>query len=386
LSSYVEGRPDFLALMAEKAAVAFQSNDCGANVRYMAVLGRRTQGLEVIGRQSVRCVCVLAAMAMTAAACSGGSSQAGPAAAGAAAAAAGAAGGSLAGAGGAGDAGAPSDGGAPPTTTAGAGGDGAGGDGGEAGNHATDEGPASIDELLTTCPSAAAMAEIDNDLDLVFDNVAIANDAPVCFAANGSRDLSRAKERAYQSLLAMKALKFDAPLPWTDRDLYSWFGGVIDGIIFEETSNFCCGPGPAGTGRYLHVRLGDASAVYATELWVNGVGLGMLNMVDVMVHESRHAETGQHTCPDLASDATADELGAWGTVYSLHQWLAYHADPCFLRPALPLEARFNPQVTDPHGYQLASLKSADQTSKVRFCEVSPPLSDVASKPLPSCSR
>jgi hypothetical protein len=351
----------------------------------MGALRRQKWWLEVIGRQSVRFGRVVAAVAMVAVACNGASSHGGAAGAGAAGETgeAGEANGTSSGAGGSSGAVAQLDGGAPPTVAAGAG---AADDGGAAGSRDADERPASIDELLTTCPSAAALAEIDNDLDLVFDNVAIADDTPVCFAKDGSRDLSRAKERAYQSLLAMKALKFDAPLPWTDRDLYSWFGGVIDGIIFEETSNYCCAPGPAGTGRYLHVRLGDASAVYATELWVNGVGLGMLNMVDVMVHESRHAETGQHTCPDLASDATADELGAWGTVYSLHQWLAYHADPCFLRPTLPLEARFNPQVTDPHGYQLASLRVADRTSEVRFCETSPPLSNVATEPLPICSR
>ncbi|HEY5377399.1 MAG TPA: hypothetical protein VIK01_27150 [Polyangiaceae bacterium] len=248
---------------------------------------------------------------------------------------------------------------------------------------ATDS-PSSIDELLTTCPSAAALDEIDQNLDLVFDNVAIADDPPVCFASKGSRDLSRARERAYQSLLAMKSLRFDAPLPWTDRGLYDWFRGVIDGIIFEETTNFCCSPGPSGTGRYLHVRLGKDSAVYATQLWVNGVGLGMLNMVDVMVHESRHAETGNHTCPDVQRDLTADELGAWGTVYSLHRWLAYHADPCFLRPTLPPDASFAPQVTDPHGYQLASLNVADATAKSEFCQTAPPLSNVTSEPLPTC--
>jgi hypothetical protein len=347
----------------------------------MDVLGRSAGGIERLGRQEASHACVLAAVVIAVAACGGGSSQPSHAPAGGA-------GGSVAATSAAGTAGAPTGGGTLSTTTAGAGA-GAGaraGESGEAGNGAAAPGPASIDELLTTCPSAEALAEIDNDLDLVFDAVAIANDPPVCFTADGSRDLSRAQERAYQSLLTMKALKFDAPLPWTDQDLYTWFGGVIDGIIFEETSNFCCGPGPSGTGLYLHVRLGDSSAVFATELWANGVGLGMLNMVDVMVHESRHAETGQHTCADLASDATADELGAWGTVYSLHQWLAYHADPCFLRPTAPLEARFMPQVTDPHGYQLASLNVADRTAQVRFCEVSPPLADVASKPLPSCSR
>jgi hypothetical protein len=93
------------------------------------------------------------------------------------------------------------------------------------------EGPSSIDELLTTCPSAAAMDEIDQDLELVFDNVPMANDAPVCFAADGSRDLSRAKERAYQSLLAMKAIVFVAPLPWTELGLYDWFIG-------ESTASF----------------------------------------------------------------------------------------------------------------------------------------------------
>jgi hypothetical protein len=255
-----------------------------------------------------------------------------------------------------------------------------------AGAGGTMGGPSSIDELLTTCPSAAAMDEIDQDLELIFDNVPMANDAPVCFAADGSRDLSRAKERAYQSLLAMKAIVFDAALPWTELGLYDWFIAEIDGIIFEETQNFCCSVGPAGTGRYLHVRLGEGSAVYSTELWVNGVGLGMLNMVDVMVHESRHAESGQHTCDDFVSDRTAEELGAWGTVYNLHRWLAYHSDPCFVRPTLAPQARFDPQVVDEHGYQLASLRVADRTAEVRFCETSPALSDITAEPLPTCNQ
>jgi hypothetical protein len=269
---------------------------------------------------------------------------------------------------------------------------GEGGDGGQsvAGGAAGEAGstnrPASIDELLTTCPASAAMDAIDLELELVFDNVSLADDAPVCFAKDGSRDLSRAKERAYQSLLAMKAIQFDTPLPWTELGLYDWFVGRVDGIIFEETQNFCCSEGPAGVGRYLHVRLGEGSAVYSTDLWVNGVGLGMLGMVDVMVHESRHTESGQHTCEDLANDRTADELGAWGTVYNLHRWLAYHSDPCFLRPTLAADARFAPQVLDEHGYQLASLKVADRTAEVRFCDTPPPFSDITAEPLPSCQR
>jgi hypothetical protein len=241
---------------------------------------------------------------------------------------------------------------------------------------------ASIDVLLTRCPSAAELTAIDADFHLVFDNVDTSGPL-VCTAAQGSRDLTRPRERAYQAFLAMRAIKFDAPLPWTSDSLYDWLRATIRGINYTDASSSCCGTGPRG-GRYIFIRLGPSSIFYGTELWVNDPGFGIAALVDLMVHEARHANIGGHTCPGGANDRTAQEMGAWGTEFSFQRWLAYHADPCFLRPTLPANARYPNQLLAANAYQLAALEVADRTAEVRFCDSPPPYSNVVAEPLPLC--
>jgi len=241
---------------------------------------------------------------------------------------------------------------------------------------------ASIDELLTSCPLAADLDAIDKDFDLVFDRVDTSGPL-VCTAAQGSRDLTRPRERAYQALLVIRALEFDAPLPWTSSGLYAWLKATIKGITFLEDMSECCGTGSRG-GDYLFVRLGADSVFYATELWANGAGYGLSPLVDLIVHEARHANIGGHTCPDGASDSTFEEMGAWGTEHTFQRWLAYHADPCFLRPTLPPNTKYEYQLQSANAYQLAALEVADRTAMVRFCESAPPFSDPGAEPLPVC--
>jgi hypothetical protein len=53
-----------------------------------------------------------------------------------------------------------------------------------------------------------------------------------------------AKKKAMWALILMKELRFDAPLPWTQKPLYDWFRDLVGGVSFRSTGlNSCCSPG-----------------------------------------------------------------------------------------------------------------------------------------------
>jgi hypothetical protein len=66
--------------------------------------------------------------------------------------------------------------------------------------------------------------EIDAQIALQFD-VDPTPGTLVCHAVDGSADLTRLQERAYQALILIKHLEFDRPLPWTSKSLWEWFIG-----------------------------------------------------------------------------------------------------------------------------------------------------------------
>ena len=90
-----------------------------------------------------------------------------------------------------------------------------------------------MDEALADCPTAAEIAEVDSKINLSFEADPTAGRL-VCTMAAGSADLTREQKNAYNAILIMKDLKFDAPLPWTDQPLYDWFTGTISGIRYPE--------------------------------------------------------------------------------------------------------------------------------------------------------
>jgi hypothetical protein len=263
-------------------------------------------------------------------------------------------------------------------SNAGAGGGGAAGADGSGGTRAR----LAIDELLTRCPTEAELQSVDDDFDLVFTNVTLSGEI-VCEAAQGSRDLTQQEVRAYLAFLAIRALTFDAPLPWTYMSLYEWFESSISAVYFQDSGASCCNVGPNG-GYAINIPLAPTHSLFGTNLWVNDLGNGMSALIDVMVHETRHANAYGHGCADGTSDRTYAEQGAWATVYDFHTWLAYHADPCFLRPTLPADPVHRGQLFDANAYQLSSLGKADRTAEVRFCDAPPPFTDPVGLPPPTC--
>jgi hypothetical protein len=188
----------------------------------------------------------------------------------------------------------------------------------------TDTTLAPVDILLASCPSEAELAAIDAGLNITFEADPSTGEL-VCTASAGSRDLTSFKRIVYTTLLVMKKLEFNQPLPWTDKQLYTWFVDTIDGVRFRSDieNSSCCDP--AGV-----INIQTALAIKNTNKWIDPqINTGALDLLVLFVHEARHNEFGGHTCG--ANDNTRAEMGAWGVQYYLYTYLANNLkDPSFL--------------------------------------------------------
>ena len=183
---------------------------------------------------------------------------------------------------------------------------------------------APVDIILSSCPTEAELAAIDADLSLTFQSDP-SSGTLVCTAAAGSRDLTSFKRIAYTTLLVMKKLVFNKPLPWTDKQLYAWFVSTIHGIRFrgDIANSSCCNP--AGV-----INIQTTISTNTTNKWIDRqTNTGAQDLLVLFVHEARHNEIGGHTCG--TNDNTRAEMGAWGVQYYLLTYLAEDLkDPSFL--------------------------------------------------------
>jgi len=181
------------------------------------------------------------------------------------------------------------------------------------------------DRALARCPSKADIASIDKDLKLLFEWDSTSREPPACTAAAGSVNLSPMRKRVYNTLLLMRQIEFDRPLPWTTQPLYRWFVGAVRGIRFRADiqNSSCCGP-----DLLLNIAAPNLATSF-TDRWVEpSVHGGLDGFLLVLVHEARHADGNHpHTCG--SKDQTLAELGSWGVQYYLARWLIEHTDQSF---------------------------------------------------------
>ena len=168
----------------------------------------------------------------------------------------------------------------------------------------------SVDDLISSCPTPQEVNALKQAVPISFESDPSAG-VLVCQAAKGSVDLTRLQERSYQALRLMKAIPFDAPLPWTHGGLYDWLVANLKGIRYRAdiSEDFCCDP--AGVINIPAAGLGVLQSNDASWLF---------ELMVVFIHETRHAEIGPHTCG--TNDQTLSDLGAWGVQYYAHEWMA----------------------------------------------------------------
>src|SRR5262249_32002424 len=137
----------------------------------------------------------------------------------------------------------------------------------------------------------------------------------VCTATGGSADLTLLEEHAYQAVLLMTWITFDAPLPWTAKSLFDWFTRAVQAVRFrgDIQYSFCCEP--ANT---IDIQTNNMAATMP-DISETTPSIGTVWLMVLYAHEARHNEIGGHTCG--TNDQTIAELGAWGVQYYLNYWM-----------------------------------------------------------------
>lgn len=173
-----------------------------------------------------------------------------------------------------------------------------------------------VEDLIANCPSSAEVSGFNADLAITFEGTDPSSGTLVCHASDGSTDLTRFQERAYQALRVIQTIHFSRSLPWTSQNLYDWFVSSIDGIRFRSDIDvsFCCDP-----ANVIDIRAAPNSAALFTNRWMDSAApIGLTGLVALLVHEARHNNGRPHTCGN--DDQTVGELGAWGAQYYLELW------------------------------------------------------------------
>jgi uncharacterized protein (TIGR03437 family) len=184
-----------------------------------------------------------------------------------------------------------------------------------------------VDDLANLCPTAAQINKINSDLSITFATDPSASS--VCPSANSSATLTLLQERVYQTLIMMQQMPFNAPLAWTNLQLYDWFVSAVAGISFipasspaERIGGFCCSP-----ARVINVVAHDPATSGFPENFLTGQAL-------LFAHEARHSQGYLHTCGGGILDDTMSQLGAWAVEDYLADSMAFRAGSYFIPHAV----------------------------------------------------
>ena len=214
-------------------------------------------------------------------------------------------------------------------------------------------GPSTVEDVVTSCPSSQEISELNAKLPLFFDADPTAGTL-VCRASEGSADLTRLKERAYQALRAMKLTKFDSALPWTNKNLLDWAGGALKGLRFRAdiSEAICCdAAGMAG------IPTANLPALQTTR-WLDPQ-ISDHGLADLMVQIAAQARRNEGFPLDCGTkDNSLGDGGSWAVQYYLWEWLAFRSG-AFLTSTVPGVASTY--------YSDVSWRNAQAVRDTQFC-------------------
>jgi hypothetical protein len=169
------------------------------------------------------------------------------------------------------------------------------------------------------CPTPEEVQAIRADLPVRI-NGDVSAGVLACREQEGSVDLTVVENNVYQSLLFLRRMRFDRPLPWTTLPVYDWVRATIpNGIVIESS----------GVSRSC---LGCSGPIYVVFSFYDTLRPTVYHLIHTLiVHEARHAEGLRHTCGyseqyhTATRDRTVAEMGGFGAHYSLEYWLANYS-------------------------------------------------------------
>lgn len=213
--------------------------------------------------------------------------------------------------------------------------------------------PLTVDQLLTTCPTSAEIAEIHRDFNISFDPAVFrgvpVNQALASFPCTPGGSGSNVLLGLYNLFRVAKLVTFDAPMPLLNtRNVYEW--------AKAQRFNFRVIASPPGlSGSFADpdtwtVWLSDNSLSWSFRRvgYDPSTGLGAYAFPAVVVHEGWHLVSGLdhnrtrectadcrptveadgspgNTCG--ANDSSLSYGGAWAASYWYNRWLAEHSGP-----------------------------------------------------------
>lgn len=203
--------------------------------------------------------------------------------------------------------------------------------------------PTWLDRQLEVCPTEAELADVA-DIRVVFGG-ATASGPLACTRELDSANLTEYQERVYQALLAMRRLRYNKPLPWTDRPLYDWFARTVVSVEVEYGVGNSFADIPRRT---IHIVFNPplGPPAHPDLPWI-----AVERLAGAMIHEARHLDFGPHTC-GTTLDRTVAEMGAFGAHNAFFTWNAEWASPGVL----------------PSEYRVYDLWVACTQRKSAFCD------------------
>lgn len=185
-----------------------------------------------------------------------------------------------------------------------------------------------VDNVTSTCPLAAQVAQFNLDFTITFEQDQTAGTL-VCRAAEGSADLTLMQFRAYQALRVIREGTYDAQFPFTaGASLYDWMRTGLLGIRFrgDITTSSCCNP-----PRYANVSMAPTSTAMQTTGWLGPLALnsnaGLDTLITTLLQQARSSQGFFPNCG--ANDSSITMMGIWAVALDFSDFLAAHSGRFF---------------------------------------------------------
>lgn len=191
--------------------------------------------------------------------------------------------------------------------------------------------PATIDGLLSSCPSSSASSGMEGEVGVRYDSALFDDPAERGLRCTVGGSETNVRLAFVNTLRVLRAVTFDSPVPlFNSRNLYSWLvaSGVRPITIFRGIPGQPSSWDPRLAGiRMNHLFFSGSSRRYWTDPVNRRMGGISACLVNLM-HEAWHSYSRKGHEPGVAmatQDPSLEFGGSWAAEYWIARWFAEHS-------------------------------------------------------------